>query len=362
MMFFKHNLNFRGESIMSNVTSLAIDLAKNKFQLHGTDAKGKTILKQKISREKLLEFIVKLKPCNIYMEACGTANYWGRKFKEYGHRVKLINPRYVTPYVKRNKNDANDAAGIAAAARDPDMRFCDVKTEEQQDMQSIHRIRSLLIQQRTALTNQIRGLLLEYGVAIPQGNSHVRNKLSTILGNNPNDFGGLLLGCLMELYDRFCDLDKRITFYDKKIEYLFKNNEACQRLAKVPGIGTLGATILASVLGNGAAFKNGRHFAAFLGLVPKQYSSGDKERLLGISKGGDTYIRTLLIHGARAVLTHVDKKNDKRSLWIKQLKLRRGYNKAAVALANKTARVAWAIIHEENNYDVNYKPIFLKAA
>jgi transposase len=347
---------------MSNVTSLAIDLAKNSFQLHGTDTRGKIVLKRKISRAKLLEFVVGLKPCNIHMEACGTANYWGRKFRECGHKVKLINPRYVTPYVKRNKNDANDAAGIAAAARDPDMRFCEVKTETQQDMQSIHRIRSLLIQQRTALANQIRGLLAEYGIAIPQGISHICSELSIILGSNPNDLGGLMLGCLMELYDRFNYLDKKISDYDKKIEVLFKNNEACQRLEKIPGIGVLGATILASILGNGSGFKNGRHFAAFLGLTPKQHSSGGKERLLGISKGGDTYTRTLLIHGARAVLLRVKTKTDKQSKWLSGLLSRRGYNKAAVALANKTARVAWALIRSGGSYNKNHKHIFLESA
>lgn len=347
---------------MSNVTSLAIDLAKNTFQLHGTDAKGKRILKGKVSRAKLLEFVANLKPCDIYMEACGTANYWGRKFKEHGHKVKLINPRYVTPYVKRNKNDANDAAGIAAAARDPDMRFCEVKTEEQQDMQSVHRIRSLLIQQRTAIANQIRGLLAEYGIAISKGISYVHSELPIILGNNPNDFGGLLFGCIMDLYKRFCDIDKSIASYDKKIETLFKNNEECRRLEKIPGIGVLGATILASILGNGGAFKNGRHFAAFLGLTPKQHSSGGKERLLGISKGGDTYIRSLLIHGARSVVMWASKKSDSRSKWINDLKSRRGYNKTAVALANKTARIAWAIIKEGANYNTNHKPAFLKTA
>jgi transposase len=347
---------------MNNITSLAIDLAKNTFQLHGTDAKGKIVLKKKISRDKLLEFIVSLKPCNISMEACGTANYWGRKFKEHGHKVKLINPRYVTPYVKRNKNDANDAAGIAAAARDPDMRFCEVKTEEQQDMQSVHRIRSLLIQQRTALANQIRGLLAEYGIAIPKGITYIHSELPRILGENPDDIGGLILGCITELYNRFCYLDEKIDAYTKKIEGLFKNNEACRRLEKIPGIGVLGATILASILGNGGGFKNGRHFAAFLGLTPRQHSSGGKERLLGISKGGDTYIRTLLIHGARSVLVYVDKKDDKQSTWLKNLVMRAGYNKSAVALANKIARTAWAIIAEGANYSANHKPVFLRTA
>jgi len=342
---------------VSNITSLAIDLAKNVFQLHGTDSKGKVILKKKVSRTKLLEFVANLAKCKIYMEACGSANYWGRKFEEMGHKVKLIHPKYVKPYVKRNKNDMNDAAGIAAAARDPEMRFVNIKTKAQQDMQSIHRIRSLLIQQRTALANQIRGLLAEYGITVVKGITHVRSCLPGILGDNPNDMSALILNGLVMLYENFKNLDERIEECDKKIEMLFKDNETCHRLSKVPGIGKLGATILASVLGNGAAFKNGRHFAAFLGLVPRQHSSGGKDRLLGISKGGDTYIRTLLIHGARAVLAWCDKKTDNQSRWLKSLILRRGKNKAAVALANKMARVAWALIHEDMEYMPNHKPI-----
>jgi transposase len=276
--------------------------------------------------------------------------------------VKLINPKYVKPYVKRNKNDANDAAGIIAAAKAPDMRFCEVRTESQQDIQSVHRIRSLLIQQRTALANQIRGLLAEYGVIIPQGISHIHSKLALILGRNPNNLGGLLLGCLMELYEHFCDLEKRMVFYNKKIEALFKSNEISQQLEKIPGVGLLGATILASILGNGATFKNGRHFAAFLGLTPKQHSSGGKSCLLGISKEGDTYIRSLLIHGARSVILHASNKTDRLSRWINNIRLRRGYNKAAVALANKIARIACVLVKEGNNYNASYKPKFLKAA
>lgn len=340
---------------MSNVTLLAIDLAKNVFQLHGTDADGKAILKKKISRAKLLEFITNLKPCNIYAEGCGSANYWGKKFIECGHKVKLINPKYVKPYVKRNKNDANDAAGIAAAARDPDMRFSDIKTEAQQDMQTVHRIRRMIVQQRTALANQIRGLLAEYGVVFPQGTASIRRKLPEILGNNPNNMGGLSLTCIYELYEHFKCLDQRIAFYDNKIDTLFEGNEVCKRLEELPGVGKLGATILASVLGNGSTFKNGRHFAAYLGLTPRQHSSGGKERMLGISKAGDAYIRSLLIHGARAVSLWVAKKTDNQSEWIKKLITRRGKNKAAVALANKVARIAWAIVKDESHYNTNYK-------
>ena len=347
---------------MNNVTLLAIDLAKNVFQLHGTDVKGKPILKKKISREKLPAFIANLNPCDIYMEACGSSNYWGRKFTKFGHRVKLINPKYVKPFVKRNKNDANDAEGIAAAAMSPSMSFCDVKTETHQDIQSTHRIRNLLVQQRTALANQIRGLLSEYGCIITKGTASVRKKLPDILGDNPDNLSVLMLSNIADLHAEFQHLDKKIAIYDKKIEAILNSSETSKRLKKIPGIGVLGATVLASTLGSGSSFKNGRHFAAFLGLVPRQHSSGGKERLLGISKGGDTYIRTLLIHGSRAVAVWVNKKTDPQSMWLKELIVRRGKNRAAVALANKIARTAWALVHENVEYNPNHKPKIFKAA
>lgn len=231
-------------------------------------------------------------------------------------------------------------------------------------MQCIHRIRSLLVEQRTALANQIRGLLAEYGFSIPLGISCLTKELSKILGLNPNSMGELIFNCLAELYERFCYLNKQIGYYEAKIRGLSKSNEDCQRLEMIPGIGAMTATILASVLGNGAGFKNGRHFAAFLGLTPRQYSSGSKERILGISKGGDTYIRTSLIHGARAVLSWATRRpgsrSDNRSRWIKSLLERRGYNKTAVALANKMARIAWAVIKDGSSYNANYKSPFLR--
>lgn len=341
---------------MSNVTLLAIDLAKNVFQLHGTDVHGKAVIKKRISRDKLLPLVANLNPCNVYMEGCGSANYWGRQFKTFGHQVKLINPKYVKPYVKRNKNDKNDAIAIASAARDPNMSFGETKTEEQQDIQSTHRIRSQLIGQRTALANQTRGLLAEYGIIITKGIPHVRKCLPIILGNNEHNLSYLMMMNIQELYKSLVYLDEKIERYNDMIDELFKGNEVCKRLAEVPGIGKLGATILAAVLGNGSGFKNGRHFAAFLGLVPKQHSSGNKEKLLGISKGGDTYIRTILIQGARSVLIYMGKKTDNQSLWLKSLKTRSGSNVAAVAMANKMARTAWALVRGNCSYDSSYKP------
>jgi transposase len=342
---------------MSNVTLLAVDLAKNVFQLHGTDANGKTIVKKRLSRDKLLSFVANLDPCNIYMEGCGSANYWGREFKKFGHQVKLINPKYVKPYVKRNKNDKNDAIAIASAARDPSMRFGEVKTKEQQDIQSTHRIRSNLIRQRTALANQVRGLLAEYGIIIPKGIEHVREHLPLILDNNGNNLSELMLTNIQELYESLVQLDQKIDKYETIINNIFKNNEVCKRLYEIPGVGEISATILSGVLGNnGADFKNGRHFAAFLGLTPREHSSGDKTRLCGISKKGDAYIRTILIHGARAVLRFAGKKKDKKSIWLKRLVYLKGENVAAVALANKNARTAWALVHGSCDYNPNHKP------
>lgn len=340
---------------MNNITLLAIDLAKNDFQIHGTDKHGKAILKKKIRRVKLLEFIANLPQCNIFMEGCGSANYWGQEFEKLGHKAKLINPKYVKPFVKRNKNDRNDAEAIAVAARDPDMRFCNIKTTAQQDVQSTHRIRQLLIRQRTALANQVRGILAEYGVIVAKGVAKVRHKLVEILSENREDFSAVMLSNCLELYEEFKNFEKNIESCDRRIVEMFKSNETCKRLATIPGIGEINATILASVLGNGSAFKNGRHFAAFLGLVPKEHSSGGKERLLGISKGGDTYMRTLLIHGARAVLLWLKNKTDRQSMKLKSLLARKHKNVTAVALANRMARVAWALVRYNTTYDLNHK-------
>ncbi len=341
---------------MNNVTLLAVDLAKNVFQLYGSDKWGKTVFEKRIRRDKLSKFIANLNQCNIYMEGCGSANYWGREFIKLGHQVKLINPKYVKPFVKRNKNDRNDSYAIASAARDPKMTFGEVKTEAQQDIQSTHRIRSILVGQRTALANQVRGFLAEYGVIIPKGITYVRKHLPSILGSNERNLNQLTLNNLQELYQSLVELDNKIERYNKIIDGLFANNETCKRLAEIPGVGKLSATILTSVLGNGSGFKNGRHFAAFLGLTPKQHSSGERERLLGISKGGDTYVRTLLIHGARAVLLYTDKKTDNLSMWLKRIKMQSGTNVAAVAMANKMARMALGMVKGGCGYNPSHKP------
>jgi transposase len=338
---------------MKNITTLGIDLAKNFFQLHGIDANGRAILKRRVTRDNLPKVIAKLKPCNIFMEACGGANYWARSFMEFGHKVRLISPQYVKPFVITNKNDANDAKAIVEAGLRPSMRFVNIKTTRQQDIQATHRIRQSLVERRTELSNELRGILMEYGIFINKGISHVRKEFPAIISEDNKLSEAVKIG-LKALYEELISLDGRIKRHDEELEQISANDENCKRLITIPGVGTLTSTILSCALGDGQHFKNGRHFAAYLGLVPRQHSSGGKIRLGRISKRGDSYIRYLLIHGARAVIAHVEKKQDRSSCWVKKVAARRGRNKTAVALANKMARIAWALVRHNDTYKVNH--------
>ena len=333
-----------------NVTTLGIDLAKNIFQLHGVNAHGKVVLQKRVSRSKLRETIAQLPPCVIGMEACASAHYWAREFQQLGHTVKLISPQFVKPYVKGNKNDSRDAEAICEAVSRPHMRFVPLKTVESQDIQAIHRMRSRLIRDRTALGNQIRGLLAERGIVMPQGMTRVRQQLPSIIEDLGNQLTPLSREVMRELYEEFVALDERVTRADHLVQRVFTQSAACQKLAQVEGIGPVVATALVAAVGNAREFANGRHLAAWLGLVPRQCSSGGKERLLGISKRGDCYLRMLLIHGARATVHRARRKTDARSRWIVSLEQRRGKNIAAVAIANKNARIAWALLTSEAEY------------
>lgn len=328
------------------IKTLGIDIAKRVFQLHGVDERGQIILKKRLSRDQLLKFIANIPPCLIGMEACGGSNYWARKFQAYGHEVKLMSPQFVKPYVKTNKNDAADAEAICEAVRRPNMRFVSLKSVEQQDIQALHRYRQRLVQDRTALVNQARGLLTEYGIIIPQGIGCVRKKLPEILEDMENDLSGLGREIFGKLYQELCEWDEKIKTLDKRINLICQQNDDCQRLAKVAGIGPLTATALIAAIGDIHVFKNGRHLAAWLGLVPRQCSSGNKQVLLGISKRGDCYLRTLLIHGARACVSFAKQK----SAWLEDLIKRRGKQKAYVALANKNARIVWALLAKGTDY------------
>jgi transposase len=337
---------------MSNINVLAIDLAKNVFQLHGTDDKGNAVLKKRLTRDKLVEFIANLNACTIVMEACGGANNWARKFQTLGHEAKLISPQFVKPFVKTNKNDRNDAEAICEAASRLTMRFVTPKTIEQQDVQSLHRIRSRHVQERTAIANQMRGLLLEFGIAIPKGITKIRSLITGIIEDANNELSVRARRYIHDLYEELLLKDKNIENYDHELKIILKESKACQRIEKIEGVGVMTATAIVACIGeNAEGFESGRHLAAFFGLVPKQNSSGNKDKLLGISKRGDTHIRCLLIHGARAAIIASAKKEDKRSKWIQDLKERRGANRAAVALANKNARIIWALLSKETEYN-----------
>lgn len=334
------------------ITVIGIDLAKRSFHLCGMDAQGRRVFSKQVSRAKLAQELANRPPCRVAMEACGSAHYWARRFQSYGHEVKLIAPQFVKPFVKSNKNDAADAEAIAEAAQRPTMRFVPIKSVEQQDLQAIHRLRSQAVAQRTAQVNQIRGLLAEYGVIIPQGRAHVGPCLAEILENAENGLSALFRASLQGLADERRHLDARVAAYDAQIAALARESEPAQRLMTIPGIGPLVATALIAAIGSDPRlFGNGRSLAAFLGLVPRQHSTGGHDRLLGISKRGDTYLRQLLIHGARAVMRWVERKADALSRWATALRARRHTNIAVVALANKLARIAYAVLTSGQPYD-----------
>jgi len=343
----KHD-NPKGE-----LTVLGIDLAKLSFQLHGVDDEGNNILKKKLNRNKLCEFVAKLPPCVIGLEACGGAHYWTRVFEQFGHKVKIIAPQFVKPFVKSNKNDSVDAEAICEAIQRPSMRFVPAKSIEQQDIQSLHRIRSQIVARRTAQANQIRGLLMEYGVIIPKGISYIRKEIPMILEDAENELSFLFRELLSGLYDEMVHMDNRVDVIECKLEEICKQNEDCQRLLTIPGVGLLSATAMIAAIGDINVFKNGRELAAWLGLVPRQHSTGGKPTLLGISKRGDTYLRTLLIHGGRTVVRVSEKYRDKRNKWISDLSQRRGNNISAVAVANKNARIAWALLSNKTTYQIS---------
>ena len=332
------------------ISVLGIDLAKSVFQVHGVDEQGQVVVRKRLSRNKLLTFIAQLEPCLIGLEACSSAHYWAREMSKLGHEVRLMSPQFVKPYVKSNKHDVADAEAICEAVSRPNMRFVPVKGIAQQDIQSLHRARELLVKQRTALSNQIRGLLGEYGLVVGQGVHCIRRRIPELLEDAENSLSFQAREIFYELYQQLVWLDERIGVFDKKIEQVIRSNESCQRLGQMEGIGPLIATALYAALHHAKEFKNGRQMSAWLGLVPRQHSSGGKPLLLGISKRGDRYLRTLLVHGARAVIFRIKGKETRKAHWLRQLIKRRGVNRAIVALANKMARVAWVILNKGASY------------
>lgn len=342
---------------MNEITLLGIDLAKNVFQLIGVDKHHKEVMKKRVSRVKLQEFVSKLPPCTILMEACGSSNHWGRTFSAMGHEAKLISPQHVTPYIANHKNDYKDTEGIIEAGSRPRTKFVSIKTLEQQDMQSILRVRERLVGNRVSLSNQIRGLLLEYGVDIAQGFSRLREKIPQLLDVSNEELTAQMKEVLADCYEEFKEISARILAYDKKLESISTQQESCRLLRTIPGIGPITAVALYAAVGNGSQFKNGRELAAHIGLVPKQHSSGEKRVLLGITQKGHADLKQVLIHGARSVVRHASKKTDRRSEWINKLVLKKHKNVVATAVANRTARIAWAVLHSCKPYHANGKEL-----
>lgn len=325
------------------ITTIGIDLAKNVFQVHGVDERGKVMFMKQLRRAQMPLFFANLLPCVIGMEACGSAHYWARKLSALGHTVKLMAPQFVKPYVKTNKNDAADAEAICEAVARPNMHFVPVKTDDQQAVLALHRARQGMVQARTAQANQIRGLLSEFGIVIPQGIGNIAKRLPDVLEDGEISLPGMFRQLIQRLGDHLKELERQVGELEVQIQLWHRESEASRKLAEIPGIGPITASALVASVGNAKSFENGRQMAAWLGLVPRQHSSGGKPTLLGISKRGDIYLRTLLIHGARSVIRVVEHKVSQADEWLKRLLGRRNKNVAAVALANKNARIVWAL-------------------
>jgi len=335
------------------VTTVGIDLAKNVFQLHGVNEFGKTVIKKQLRRDQVSEYFANLPTCLIGMEACGSAHYWARKLLGFGHAVKLMAPQFVKPYVKTNKNDAADAEAICEAVARPNMRFVPIKNIEQQAILALHRVRQGFVKARTAQANQIRGLLGEFGLIVPQGIGYISTRVPELIEDASNELPGSFRVLVQRLLDHLKELDRQVGELEVQIQTWHRSSEVSSKLAKIPGIGPITASALVASIGDAKNFNSGRQLAAWLGLVPKQHSSGGKQNLLGISKRGDTYLRTLLIHGARSVIYRAGQKPESCS-WINGVVNRRNKNVAAVALANKNARIVWALLAHDRVFRLDY--------
>jgi transposase len=335
---------------MTHVRVLGIDIAKEMFHIVGMDDSGTVVLRKRCPRGALMPFMAQLPPVVIGMEACGGAHDWARRFREHGHTVKLMAPQFVKPSVKSHTHEMADAEAIGEAVTRPTMRFVPIKELTQQDLQALHRVRDRLVNARTALINEMRGLLGEYGIILPKGVTKFRQMLLSTLEKEQAKLTELSREVFWQLQEEWLTLEQRLAYYNAKLEAICQAHPVCQRLLTIPGIGPLTATALVAAVSDAAHFKNGRQLAAWLGLVPRQHSTGGKPRLLGISKRGDIYLRKLFVHGARATIRWVGLKHDRRSQWLRALIQRRGTNRAVVALANKHARIAWVLLATDQYY------------
>ena len=335
---------------MNKHSLIAIDLAKNVFQVCTINANNRVLMNKSFNRKSLPEFIIQQSPTIIAMEACYSSHYWARLFSGYGHQVKLLPAQHVKPFVRGNKNDHNDALAIAEAAQRPGIKTVPIKTVEQQDIQSLHRLRERCVRQRTCLTNQTRGLLSEYGIIFPVGFKAFKQALGRLLDPDDHQLSIVIKQELQYVFDEFERLCERLTMLNHTLSNIALNNPHCHTLMSIPGIGYINATALYSAIGNGSQFKSSRELSVWLGITPKQFASGNKQVMSGITKRGDRYLRKQLIHGARAVMHHCIKHDDQLSHWIKNIVIRRGPNKANVALANRIARLAWTLLQKNQMY------------
>jgi transposase len=332
------------------ITTVGLDLAKSVFTLHGVDERGNTVLRKTVRRAKLLELFARLPACVVGMEACSGAQHWARELRKLGHEPRIVAAEFVEPYRRGGKNDTNDAAAICEAVSRPQMRFVPTKSVEQQAVLAVHRLRQGLVEERTALANRLRGLLAEYGLIVGVGLDRLRRTLPEILEEGENGIPGIAREVFADAARQLSELDVRIGDYDRRITTLARASEPVQRLMKMEGVGPITATAIMASVGDAKVFRNGRQFAAWLGLTPRQHSTGGKQRLGAMTKHGDVYLRTLLIHGARAVLRVTPTRSDAKSRWAESLRRRRPDNIAAVALAAKHARIIWALLARGQHY------------
>jgi transposase len=333
-----------------HIASVGIDLGKTTFHLVALDANSKVVIKKKFSRQQLLTYTAKMQHALVGMEACAGAHFIGAALRDQGHDVRLIPAQFVKPFLKSNKNDFLDAEAIAEAVDRKNMRFVPIKTDDQLDLQALHRVRDRLVHRRTAVINQIRGFLLERGISFPKGPAHLRKQMASILEDADQNLTPRLRSLLDLMWREWKQLDADIELTSTQIETIAAEDAACQRLRQIPGVGPLVATATVAAIGNGAAFRKGREFAAWLGLVPRQHSTGGKAKLFGISKRGNSYLRRLFVHGARAVLLHVKYDTGALGSWVHQLVARVPKKKVIVAIAHKLARISWAVLTHGEPY------------
>jgi transposase len=335
---------------MSKHTTIAIDLAKSSFAVVALSNSGRELWRRTLRRKQLITLLSRQEASTVVMEACGSAHYWARRWSAMGHDVQLLPPQHVKGYLRGQKNDYNDALAIAEASLHGRVRPVRPKSIEQQDEQAFHGIRQSLSREKVRLSNQLRGLLLEYGIALAKGYATLKREVPLVLEDAQNELTPRFRMLLQRQYQRLQELETELAWYDDQLKQQVNQDEVCARLIEVPAVGPVVASAVKSWMGDGQQFRRGRDASAALGLVPRQHSTGGRQVLSGITKRGDKYLRSLIIHGARAVVARVDGKTDPLSLWVQRIKATRGYNKAAVALANKLIRILWVIIARGERY------------